>query len=260
MILAIDVGNTQLVAGCMQNGRSVVSARFETNTRSTAAEYAIKFKIWLEMNNVSASQIEGGIISTVVPPLASVLRETFRMLCGKEPVVVGPGVRTGLNIKIDNPAQLGADIVAGTVASIAKYPLPQIVFDMGTATTACVIDAAGVLRGVVILPGVRTALSTLVEKTSQLPNIDLIAPKHVVGTNTVDSMLSGTIYGTAATMDGIARRIEKEIGEEATLIATGGLSKAIVPYCERSFIQDDNLVLDGLYRIYQKNRIGGDRG
>ena len=149
MILAIDVGNTQLVAGCMQNGRSVVSARFETNTRSTAAEYAIKFKIWLEMNNVSASQIEGGIISTVVPPLASVLRETFRMLCGKEPVVVGPGVRTGLNIKIDNPAQLGADIVAGAVASIAKYPLPQIVFDMGTATTACVIDAAGVLRGVV---------------------------------------------------------------------------------------------------------------
>lgn len=254
MIFAIDVGNTHLVAGCLDEAGAHYVGRFETDRQATAEEYAIKFKTWLDINGVEARQIEGGIISTVVPPLISPLTRAVRYLTGKTPLVVGPGVRSGLNIKIDNPAQLGADMVAGAVASLAKYPTPQIVFDLGTATTASVIDRKGDFRGVVILPGVRTALAALSDHTSQLPHIDLTAPRHVIGTNSVDSMRSGSVLGAAVMMDGIAERIEEELGEKATLIATGGLASSIIPYCRRQFIQDDNLLLDGLWLIYQKNQ------
>ena len=254
MIFAIDVGNTHLVAGCLDGSGAHYVGRFETDLETTAEEYAIKFKCWLDINEVDCKSLEGGIISAVVPPLISPLVRAIQYLIGKKPLVVGPGVKSGLNIKIDNPAQLGADMVAGAVASLHKYPVPQIVFDLGTATTASVIDKKECFRGVVILPGVRTALAALSEHTSQLPHIDLTAPKHVIGTNTIDSMRSGSVLGTAAMMDGIAERIEEELGERATLIATGGLAAAVIPYCRRKFIQDDHLLLDGLWLIYQKNQ------
>lgn len=254
MIFAIDVGNTHLVAGCLDETGAHHVGRFETDRETTAEEYAIKFKTWLDLSKVSAASLDGGIISTVVPPLITPLSGAVRYLIGKDPLVVGPGVKSGLNIKIDNPAQLGADMVAGAVASLQKYPAPQIVFDLGTATTASVIDQKGNFRGAVILPGVRTALAALSEHTSQLPHIDLTAPRHVVGTNTIDSMRSGSVVGTAAMMDGIAERIEEELGGCAALIATGGLASSIIPYCRREFILDENLVLDGLWLIYQKNK------
>ncbi|MBQ7916878.1 MAG: type III pantothenate kinase [Firmicutes bacterium] len=254
MIFAIDVGNTHLVTGCLDEKGAHYMGRFETDVKATAEEYAIKFKTWLDINEVDPKTLEGGIISTVVPPLISTLTRAVYYLTGKTPLVIGPGVRTGLNIKIDNPAQLGADMVTGAVASLAKYPTPQVVFDLGTATTASVIDKSGAFRGVVILPGVRTGLAALSNNTSQLPHIDLTAPKHVIGTNTIDSMRSGSVFGTAAMMDGIAQRVEEELGEEATLIATGGLASSIIPHCKRQFILDESLLLDGLWLIYKKNQ------
>lgn len=254
MIFAIDVGNTHLVAGCLDETGAHHVGRFETDKEMTAEEYAIKFKTWLDLGNVRTEQLDGGIISTVVPPLVSSLSRAIHYLIGKDPLVVGPGVKSGLNIKIDNPAQLGADMVAGAVASLQKYPVPQIVFDLGTATTASVIDQKGDFRGAVILPGVRTALAALSERTSQLPHIDLTSPRHVIGTNTIDSMRSGSVIGTAAMMDGIAGRIEEELGGTATLIATGGLAGSVIPYCRRKFILDETLLLDGLWFIYQKNK------
>ncbi|MBQ7064345.1 MAG: type III pantothenate kinase [Firmicutes bacterium] len=259
MIIAIDVGNTHLVIGCIDEGGARHVGRFQTNTSATAEEYAIRFKTWFDLSGIDSGLIDGAIIATVVPPLVSVLRRAIRLLIGKDPLVVGPGIRSGLNIKTDNPAQVGADMVAGAVASIAKYPLPQIVFDLGTATTASIIDQNGVFRGAIILAGVRTALETLTRNTSQLPAIDLVAPRHVIGTNTVDSMRSGSVFGTAAMMDGLADRIEEELGCKTTLVATGGLSSAITAYCKHHFIQDDDLVLDGLWIIYQRNQNNGER-
>ena len=253
MIFAIDVGNTHLVAGCMEEAGARKTGRFATDTKCTAEEYAIKFRIWLELVGIAPEEIDGAIICTVVPPLATTLMSSIRILFGIEAMVVGPGLKTGLNIKIDNPAQLGADMVAGAVASIERYPLPQVVFDLGTATTASVIDRNGVFRGCLIMAGVRTALSTLVENTSQLPMISLSGLKHTVGTNSVDSMRAGSVLGAAAMMDGIAERIEEELGEKAVLVATGGLSSYILPHCKRDFIRDDDLVLRGLWQIYQKN-------
>ena len=175
------------------------------------------------------------------------------LITGKKSIVIGPGVKTGLNIKTNNPAELGADMVAGAVASIEKYPCPQIIFDLGTATTASVIDKNGCFIGCSILCGVKTALNALASGTAQLPQIDIVAPKKAICTNTIDCMRSGTVYGTAAMIDGLVKRFEKELGQEATVIITGGLGGVIAKYCETKAIVDKNLVIDGLRLIYDKN-------
>lgn len=252
MILAVDVGNTNIVLGFLEGERIVNECRLSTAVEDSAEEYAIKLNSIIEICNIKAQDIEGSVLSSVVPPLNRTVSKAIMLITGKKPIVLGPGVKTGLNIKTNNPAELGSDMVAGAVASIEKYPCPQIIFDLGTATTASVIDKNGCFIGCSIQCGVKTALSALASGTAQLPAIEIVAPKNAICTNTVDCMRSGTVYGTAAMIDGLVKRFEKELGEKATVVITGGLGAIIAKYCETDVIVDKNLVIDGLRIIYNK--------
>lgn len=251
MILAIDVGNTNIVIGVLENEKIVCSGRFQTNIYETVDEYAMKLHSFLSIHNIE--KIEGAIISSVVPALVRTLKKAINDICNIDAMVVGPGVKTGLPIKIDDPAQLGADMVVGAVAAKEKYPCPIIVFDLGTATTGSVINKNGEFIGGIITTGVNTSINALTSGTALLPQIDISAPKKVIGTNSVDSMKSGFIIGTAVMLDGFVEKIEEEIGEKATVIVTGGLGKSIAQNCKSNMIIEENLLLDGLRIIYNKN-------
>ncbi|MHB1485873.1 MAG: type III pantothenate kinase [Saccharofermentanales bacterium] len=253
MILAIDVGNTNIVMGCVDRDKIYFVARLATNHMKTDVQYAVELKSILELNDFDCSRIDGSIISSVVPPLTNIIKQATLIITGKEPMIVLPGLKTGLNIKIDNPAQLGSDLVVGAVAAMAQYPKPSVIVDLGTATKFSVIDSKGIFLGGVIMPGVNISLDALTSHTAQLPRISLESPKIVIGTNTIDSMNSGIVYGTASMIDGMIARIEDEISMPVTVIATGGLAKFIVSHCKREIIYDPDLMLKGLYLIYSKN-------
>lgn len=253
MILAVDVGNTNIVLGFLEGERLVNECRLSTAVNDSAEEYAIKLNSIFEICKIKPEEIEGSALSSVVPPLNRTISKAIMLITGKKPIVIGPGIKTGLHIKTNNPAELGADMVVGAVASIAKYPCPQIIFDLGTATTASVIDRDGCFIGCSILCGVKTALTALASGTAQLPQIEIVAPKSPIGTNTIDCMRSGTVYGTAAMIDGLVKRFEKELEEKATVIITGGLGGVISKYCDTDVIVDKNLIIDGLRMIYEKN-------
>ncbi len=254
MILAIDAGNTNIVLGGIKNGEIQFLSRISTDIQKTQDEYTIIIRSILHLNKAPLSEIDGSIISSVVPPLTSALQCAVETLTGKKPMVVEPGMKTGLNILIDNPAQLGADLVAGAVAAINKYPKPLVIIDMGTATTFSVVDKSSNMLGGFICPGVRVSHDALISRTSQLPRVSLEAPAKVIGKNTIECMQIGLIYGGAAMVDGMLDRIEAELGTKTTVIATGGLAHTIVPHCRREIICDDNLLLEGLLIIYEKNR------
>lgn len=254
MILAIDIGNTNIVIGCCDDEKIYFIERLSTNIPKTELEYAISFKNVLEIYGIDPAQIEGGIISSVVPPITNIVRSSAEKVLGKPVKIVGPGVKTGLNILMDNPAQVGSDRIVNAVAAINEYPVPLIIIDMGTATTFCVVDDKKNYIGGMILPGVRISLDALTSRTSQLSRISIEAPKKTIGKNTIDCMKSGIIHGNAACIDGMVQRIEKELGQKATVLATGGLAKKIVPYCEQEIVIDDELLLKGLRLIYNKNK------
>ncbi len=254
MILAIDIGNTNIVIGCCDDEKIYFIERLSTNIPKTELEYAISFKNVLEIYGIDPAQIEGGIISSVVPPITNIVRSSAEKVLGKPVKIVGPGVKTGLNILMDNPAQVGSDRIVNAVAAINEYPVPLIIIDMGTATTFCVVDEKKNYIGGMILPGVRISLDALTSRTSQLSRISIEAPKKTIGKNTIDCMKSGIIHGNAACIDGMVQRIEKELGKKATVLATGGLAKKIVPYCEQDIVIDDELLLKGLRLIYNKNK------
>lgn len=253
MILAVDVGNTNIVLGFIDGEELVNECRLSTAVDDSAEEYAIKLNSIIEICKIKAEDIEGSVLSSVVPPLNRTISKAIMLITGKKPIVIGPGVKTGLNIKTNNPAELGADMVVGAVASIEKYPCPQIIFDLGTATTASVIDKTGAFIGCSIMCGVKTALSALASGTAQLPAIEIVAPKKAICTNTIDCMRSGTVFGTAAMLDGLVKRFEKELGEKATVVVTGGLGAVIARHCETEMIVDKDLIIDGLKMIYDKN-------
>ena len=253
MILAVDIGNSNIVLGCFEDEKILFIERLSTNRNSTELEYTILFKNILELNNLYDQEFDGAIISSVVPGLTHTLRDAVTRLTGKPAMVVGPGIKTGLKIKLDNPAQLGSDRVADAVAAIHEYPCPLIIVDMGTATTISAIDRDKNFLGGIIIPGLKASLDSLTSRTSQLPNISLDPPKKVIGSNTVDCMRSGIIYSNASSIDGVIERIEEELGEKCTVISTGGMSKTIIPYCKREIILDDMLLLKGLMIIYHKN-------
>lgn len=251
MVLAIDVGNTNIVLGVMQGDELICSGRLATNSNETDDEYAMKLYSFLQLHN--ANDIEGAIISSVVPALISTLKKAVKMACNVDALVVGPGIKTGLSIKIDDPAQLGADLVVGAVAAKAKYPCPIIIFDLGTATTGSVIDKNGCFIGGIITTGVKTSINALASGTALLPQIDISAPKKTIGTNSVDSMKSGCVTGTAVMIDGFIDKFQEELGQEATVVVTGGLGKGIASCCKHDIIIDENLLIDGLKIIYEKN-------
>ena len=237
MILAIDMGNTNIVIGCIDDEKIHFVERLSTDHSKTELEYAISFKHVLELNQIDVKQIEGVIISSVVPPLLNTIKKAVQKVVNKIPKVVGPGIKTGLNIKTDNPAQVGSDMIVCAVAGLKEYGAPLIFVDMGTATTISVIDANKNYIGGVILPGVKISLNALVSNTAQLPRISMEAPKKVIGTNTIDCMKSGVILGNASCIDGMIERMEEELGMEATVLATGGIAPSIVPHCKKKIIE-----------------------
>lgn len=253
MVFAIDIGNTNIVIGGFQGEQITFTERLSTNHKATSLEYAIMFKNVLEMYNYKSENIDGAIISSVVPDVTQIVSLAVEKICNKKPLVVGPGMKTGVSIKIDNPAQLGSDLLVAAVAGIAEYPTPQVIIDMGTATTVSVINSNKEYVGGMIMPGVMVSLNSLVGGTSQLPKISLEAPKKIVGSNTVDAMKSGILYTNACGIEGIIDRIEEELGEKVTAVATGGLAKIIVPLCKREILLDDQMLLKGLCILYNKN-------
>lgn len=254
MIIAVDIGNTNIVVGGIEADNVLFTERISTRTNKTELEYALDFKLIFELHHVADAQIEGSIISSVVPPLSNIMKTALAKLLSKEPLVVGPGVKNGLSIRIDNPAQLGSDLVVTAAAAIAAYQVPSIVIDMGTATTFSVINSKRQYIGGAIVPGAVVALNSLSSQTSQLPFISLEAPKQVIGSNTIDCMKSGSLFGNAAMIDGMIRRIRTELGENAIVLATGGIAPAILPYCEEKISYEPDLMLKGLALIYKKNQ------
>lgn len=254
MILAVDMGNTNIVVGCFDDKSILFTERISTDTKKTELEYAVLFKTVLELHDITPSMISGSIISSVVPQLVHIMVDAIEKIAPINPVIVGPGVKNGLNIRMDNPKQLGADLVVDAVAGLQEYGAPLILIDMGTATTISVIDENKNYVGGMIIPGVKVSLDSLVSRTSQLPRISLEAPKKSIGTNTIHCMQSGIIYGQASCLDGMIDRIEEELGCKTTVIATGGLAKVITPHCKKQIILDDDLLLKGLKIIYDKNK------
>ncbi len=253
MILAIDIGNTNIVIGAIDDKKTYFVERVTTNHNKTDLEYAVNIKNVLEIHNIPLSDISGGIISSVVPPLNATLRSAIKKIFGFEPMLVGSGMKTGMNILMDNPKTVGADMIVDSVAAIKSYPCPIIIIDMGTATTMSVVDHGGNYIGGVILPGLKVSLDSLSGKTAQLPYISLDIPGSVIGKNTIDCMRAGIMYGNAAMIDGIIDRMEKELGASASLVATGGLAKFITPLCRHAIAYEDDLLLKGLLILYHKN-------
>lgn len=255
MFIAIDAGNTNIVFSVMDRERILFDSCLRTDRHKTGDEYAVFFRELLHIHNISTGEVEGGIISSVVPSLKKELYDAVYAITGRKSRIVGPGLKNGLKIRIDNPAQLGSDRVAEAVAAVHEYPYPAVIFDMGTANTFSVIGRDGSYAGGMILPGTLISLDALTALTSQLPQIDLAEPQvHLIGTNTVDCMKSGIIYGTAAMVDGVIDRIAEELGDKPAVIATGSLSEQIVPHCRQRIILDRHLLLKGLRIIYLKNQ------
>lgn len=253
MLICIDIGNTNITIGGYKCDELKFTARLNTDSRRTADQYAIEIRDVLHIYGVERSEVSAAIISSVVPSVAKSVEVAIEKLFSIKPMVVGPGIKTGLNIKIDNPAQLGADLATGAVAALNKYPTPSIVIDLGTASTISVIGSNGEFLGGAIAAGIKLTLEALSSKTAQLPSVSIEAPKSVIGKNTVDCMRSGLIFGAASMLDGMISRIERELGQKATVVATGGLAPEVVKLCDHSIILDDNLLLDGLKLIFEKN-------
>lgn len=253
MILTIDIGNTNINLGLFQDDALCMSARMATEREKTEDQFAAEFYQIFQMHALDPTEIFGSIISSVVPEITASLKRAVERLTKKKVLVLSPGVKTGLNILIDNPAQLGADLAAGAVGAAANYPLPAVVIDLGTATKIYAIDEKG-FRGCMIAPGVAISLKALTDTSSLLPTISLEPPKKACGTNSVESMQSGIILGTAAMVDGLLERFEEELGVPKTILATGGLSAFITPVCKHEIAYDSHLVLKGLKKIYEKNQ------
>ena len=253
MILAIDIGNTNIVLGGFEGETILFIERISTNQAATDLEYASDVKTALEVHGIDPKEVQGAILSSVVPSITNTFKRAIQKYLKVSIKVVEPGMKTGLSIVINNPAQLGSDLVVDSVAGIHEYPLPLIIIDMGTATTLSVINQKKQYLGGIVMPGVGISHDSLIARTAQLPKIALEPPKQVIGKNTVDCMKSGLLIGTACSLDGLIDRIQTELGESCTVVATGGLATVIVPLCKHSIIFDDDLLLKGLMILYHLN-------
>lgn len=253
MVLAIDVGNTNIVVGVFDGDKLCFISRLASEYYRTSDEMAVTIKAIFDLHNINTGLIDGAIISSVVPMVTEPLAEAVKILTSKKPIVVGPGMKTGIKINIDNPAQLGSDLLVDSVAASALYPKPIIVADMGTATTLTVINKDNAIIGGAILPGVKTSLNALTAKAAQLQQISIEPPKKVIGSNTIDCMKSGTVLGNASMLDGMIERFNEELGTECFVVATGGLSEVISQHTKHKIVYNPNLLLEGLYLLYKKN-------
>lgn len=255
MILALDVGNTNIVVGGMEGTEIKFLSRFSSDKVKTYTEYAIALEGFFRFSGIDPKGFSGVVMSSVVPPLTATLKRAVEQITGVSPLIVGAGIKTGVNIRIDDPAETGSDLVAAAAGAIKLYKPPVIIIDMGTATTITVLDKTGSLIGGAIVPGVGLSLDALTTRTSLLPRIQLEAPKKVISTNTVDCMKSGSILGAAAMLDGMIDRMSAELGcDDVTIVATGGIAPAVVANCRHEIILNDDLLLQGLAVIYEKNQ------
>ena len=254
MILTVDVGNSNIVLGGVREGEIAFEARLRTDATKTSDEYCIDLKMILEVYKLSAKDIEGSIIASVVPQVLNSMQTAIRKLTGKAPLVVGPELKTGLPIAIDDPAQAGADLVVGCVAALREHAAPMIIIDMGTATTMIVVDKNGAMIGGAIMPGVKISMDALTGRTALLPGLQLDQPKKAIGSNTIDCMRSGLMLGNACMIDGMIDRMEKELGYRTTVIATGGIAKFVIPMCTHEIIYDKDLLVKGLATLYRENQ------
>ena len=239
MLLAIDIGNTNIVIGVIDQDEIVFKARIATERQRTSDQYGVEIRNMLEAFGVGISNIDDCIIASVVPPVFNSVHTGVMKVIGKQPMVVGPGLKTGLNIHVDIPSQVGSDRIVAAVAALAEYDAPLVLIDMGTATTIEVVEVS---------------LDSLTSRAAQLPGISLDKPKNIIGKNTVDCMRSGMMYGTAAMLDGVIDRIAEELGHSSTIIATGGMAQFITPLCKHEIILEKELLLKGLNIIYKKNK------
>jgi len=254
MIFAIDAGNTYIVAGGLTEEAVSFVSTLSTDKNKTGDEYAILLRNLLMLHEIDSREIEGAIISCVVPSLTAKLRDAVEQVTGRRALIVGPGVKTGLNILLDNPGQMGSDLVCVAVGAKGYYPLPVITADMGTATILGVLDKAGNYIGGAICPSMPLSLEALASGTSQLPNIELTPPVKVIGRSTVECMQSGHLYGFASMLDGMLDRFEAELGEAPTVVFTGEHAAIMAQLCKRDpIITDPHLILRGLWLIYERN-------
>lgn len=254
MILTVDIGNTNIALGGFEGEEPLFVVRISTEAKKTADEYASKILSVLGVHKVEAQTISGAIISSVVPPLNGVMKEAVRIIWGIDPLVVGPGIKTGINIHCDTPSSVGADLICAAVAAQSIYGRASLIVDLGTATKMTLLNDKGAFAGVSIMPGVEMGRNALAENTAQLPKVELEAPRFVVGKNTTDSMRSGVIFGNASMIDGMIDRICEETGMELAVLATGGCASTVIVHCRHKIEIDENLVLKGLNIIYGKNR------
>lgn len=253
MILALDVGNTNTVIGVYQKEKLLYHWRIETNRHKTEDEYGMLFKTLFEYVGLTFSDIKGIIISSVVPPIMLALENMCQKYFHLEPLIVGPGIKTGLDIKYDNPREVGADRIVNAVAGIYLYGCPLIIVDFGTATTYCYINEKGQYMGGAIAPGINISTEALYSKAAKLPRIEIAKPDHIIGKNTVAAMQSGIVYGYVGQVEGIVARMKAQAKKEPKVIATGGLSSLVAEESNIIDIVDPLLTLTGLQLIYERN-------
>ena len=253
MILTIEIGNSTITLGGVEGSDIRFECRINTDRVKTSDTYCIDLKTLFEIYGIDMASIEGVIIASVVPQVLNSVRTAIRKLLNTEPLVVGPGLKTGLDIRLENPGQMGADLVAADVAALSEHKPPLIIIDMGTATTMAVLDPNGAHLGGCVCPGVKISLEALTGNTSLLPGIQLDSPKQALGRNTADAMRSGIMFGTASMLDGMIDRFRAETGWDFTIVATGGLAKRIVPLCHNEIVYDRHLIINGLARLYRDN-------
>lgn len=262
MILAIDIGNTTVALGGIRDGRVCFVAHMDTVRTRTAAEYRAEMeRVFSHRRHPEKPmRFEGAVLTSVVPQITGALAECAHYYTGKKPVIVSPEIRTGLVIGVPNPQAVGKDRLVDAAYAAANFPLPVITVDLGTATTFNVVDEDRVFRGGVICPGLSTGLKALGERCAQLPQVHLASPKKAIGVDTQSCMLSGSVMGTAVLLDGMAQRIEEELGRPATLVVTGGLAKYVTPLCRHPLTYDPELLMKGLALIYELNAPAAHHG
>ncbi len=253
MILALDIGNTNINLGGFEDNLLIFVASLSTDCNCTSDEYAVRIGGILNLYNVDGKPIDGIIVSSVVPNVNNSVRKALKFLYGLEPLFVGPGVKTGMNIHCDIPSSVGSDLICASVWAYSSCKGPTMIVDLGTSTNIIVLDKSGIFSGVSIMSGINTSLKALIESTAQLPQISLEAPKSAIGKNTADSLKSGAIFGSASAIDGMIDRITSETGEDFSLFATGVFASIVIPYCNHKITIEENMVLKGLNLIYQKN-------
>lgn len=254
MIFALDIGNTNIVAGIFKDNKLVTKFRLNTNKNITFEQYSIQIKSILEIYNININEIKNCVICSVVPSILNILKKAIFLLINKDPFIIKYNKKLSINLLIDEPHKLGNDLLVSAVYAVHNFETPCIIIDMGTATTFSVIDKNKNYIGGMIIPGIKISLDALSEKAQQIPVINISNPKNLIGKNTIERIQSGIIYGNTALIDGLIEKIQEDIGQKANIIATGGLAKSVIDFCKNDIIYDEDLVLKGTYLIF-KNHI-----